>query len=424
MPVVSVPGHGDVEFPDSMKDEEIVAAIKKLQPPAQPSTGQAIVRGGLQGASMGFGDELAGAYSASQKYIKEHPEFQGVPDADLYATAMASPEDYRATRDQSRKENAAAEAAHRTAYMASQIGGAMLPGAIATVATGGSGAVAPGTHILRGALAAAQGGLQGAGYSEADNASGLASDSALGAGLGLAGHAVGEALNAGGRSITSAARGRAGSAISRAAQQAAKEETGNVGSIAGKFGGEVQKGSRYTENVGRLAPSGTAAQQAEVAAQAPVIQNLEQQVLGSTLKQLPDQAAAITAREAELRAAQSALPQAIAARTAELSKPTFLKDAASYAKGYAEPMIAAYATDRIGRALDVDDSTRRAMDGAAGLVFSRTRAGKALANRFGKPGNQAAIFGAAGKVTPWVAQLLKRAAAAASAPATEYELSP
>src|SRR6266850_2539625 len=34
--IVDVPGQGEVEFPDSMRDEEIVAAIKKIAAPEQP----------------------------------------------------------------------------------------------------------------------------------------------------------------------------------------------------------------------------------------------------------------------------------------------------------------------------------------------------------------------------------------------------
>src|SRR5690349_7092185 len=35
MPVVEVPGMGDVEFPDNMSDEQIASAIKKNLPPKQ-----------------------------------------------------------------------------------------------------------------------------------------------------------------------------------------------------------------------------------------------------------------------------------------------------------------------------------------------------------------------------------------------------
>jgi hypothetical protein len=33
MPTITVPGHGDVEFPDSMSDADITAALKQIAPP-------------------------------------------------------------------------------------------------------------------------------------------------------------------------------------------------------------------------------------------------------------------------------------------------------------------------------------------------------------------------------------------------------
>src|SRR3954464_11332876 len=55
MPVVEVPGMGDVEFPDDMSNEQIAAAIKQNQPKqskqpekSEPSVGSQLLRtGGL-----------------------------------------------------------------------------------------------------------------------------------------------------------------------------------------------------------------------------------------------------------------------------------------------------------------------------------------------------------------------------------------
>src|SRR3982750_3243962 len=52
---------------------------------------EAFGRGAMQGASLGYGDEMAGGYTAAQKQIERMPELKGVPDAELYASAMASP---------------------------------------------------------------------------------------------------------------------------------------------------------------------------------------------------------------------------------------------------------------------------------------------------------------------------------------------
>src|SRR5512145_2422048 len=77
MQIVEVPGVGEVEFPDTMSDADVIAAVRKLSsspqgpqtvpshatvPPGPPpgliETG---IRGGIQGASLGFGDEAAAA---------------------------------------------------------------------------------------------------------------------------------------------------------------------------------------------------------------------------------------------------------------------------------------------------------------------------------------------------------------------------
>jgi hypothetical protein len=66
MPTITVPGHGDVEFPDSMSDADITAALKKLSPPSTPEHGRLAnavhetasylpMAGGIAGGALGAG---------------------------------------------------------------------------------------------------------------------------------------------------------------------------------------------------------------------------------------------------------------------------------------------------------------------------------------------------------------------------------
>jgi hypothetical protein len=109
-----------------------------------------------------------------------------------------------------------------------------------------------------------------------------------------------------------------------------------------------------------------------------------------------------------------ALPQTIASRTAELSQPQFLKDAASLAKSYAEPLIA-----------------EAALGPGAGIVMGRTRAGKAIMTRVMRPGNQIALWNAiqgaasAPEAGGELGQLLRRAIrASAAGPQIEAAVAP
>jgi hypothetical protein len=66
MPTISVPGQGDVEFPDSMSEADITAALKKLAPPPAPQHGRLAeaahktaaflpMAGGVAGGALGAG---------------------------------------------------------------------------------------------------------------------------------------------------------------------------------------------------------------------------------------------------------------------------------------------------------------------------------------------------------------------------------
>lgn len=390
--------------PDKYLHEKQIAGRAESMTPVDSA-----LRGAAQSATMGFGDEIEGAVQAAgRKLLPDSLGGGGAQDAARPFAAL-----YRESRNVARDENEAASRANPKTYFGGELAGGLAPSAIAP---GGSSIAAKLLGV------AGQGAVQGAGYSNADSAGGLARDSGIGAGVGLAGYGLGQASEAVGDKLSGALARLRTAAQGRAAQQAADEGAAQVASLAGRLGGEVQKGSRQVENLMRLEPSMTPAQQAELAAQraSGTVPALQQRVAQSTLEALPDQAQAIASREAELRAAQASLPQAIAARAAELQKPQMGKDALSFAKSYAEPVIAAYAADKAGEAMGLDPRARAGLDTAAGIVFGRTRAGRAMLNRLQRPGNQIGFANAAEPAVDGAGALLKallRASPAAATPA-------
>ena len=127
-----------------------------------PSVLEAFLRGGAQGATAGFSDELVGGVES-----------------------LFTNKTYQQARDESRAANAAAKAANPYAFGAGEVGG--------TLAT----ALVPGGAVARGAgfaakvgVAAAQGAVSGLGYSEGQDAATIAKDTLAGGAMGAAGGAV------------------------------------------------------------------------------------------------------------------------------------------------------------------------------------------------------------------------------------------
>jgi hypothetical protein len=146
--------------------------VKGVEPGTQdPNVVQRIVRGGLQGATLGFSDEAAAAIAA------------------------ATGQDYETVRDEIRAKNEAAQAASGGEYGASMLAGSLLP-VIATAGAAGPAAapaVAPtvlGTAARGAGFGAGFGGLQGLGHSKEDVVSDTAKGAALGSLLGGAGGTV------------------------------------------------------------------------------------------------------------------------------------------------------------------------------------------------------------------------------------------
>lgn len=402
--IVDVPGVGEVEFPDGMGDAEIIAALRKIAPP-KPTVGkpESAVRGALQGASMGFGDEAAAAVeSVLPDFMRNEVSRQAVGDAQTVGDR------YRAAREFYRHRNAEAQASNPGTYLASQVAGAVAPTLVGA---------APATGARALGLAAGQGAVQGVGYSDADSVSGLVGDAALGAALGTAGYGTGTLLGKGASALGRAASNRLGLASARAGAQAAGEVAEQTASAAGKLGAETQKGSRYVENLMRLEQSMTPQQKAlyQQLQASGVVPSLQQSVAQGTLEALPSQAGTIAARQAELAALQRSAPQAVAGRTAELLKPTVKADTLSYLKSYAEPVAWAVGAQQAADAAGLDPGQQGALATAAGILGGRTRAGKALWNRINRPGNQTSIASGQDALARLLAAMQRPVASAAPA---------
>jgi len=162
------------------------------------------LRAGLQGATLGFADEAAGAIGAVVKspldsLMQYIPGTSQATDKDLREQGFTGAVDqksildqYKESRDLVRADNKASEEANPNTYLAGEIAGGVLP---ALASGGGTALAAAGkTGLKQLAKQGAKEGLkfgaaQAAGISESDltegDIEGLAKDTAIGAGLGV-----------------------------------------------------------------------------------------------------------------------------------------------------------------------------------------------------------------------------------------------
>lgn len=269
---------------------------------------ESTLRGGAQGLSLGFADELAGV--------------AGAVGGALAGDERDFADRYRQERDESRAAYHAAEEANPGLYRAGEVGG------------GVAGMFVPGLGAGRGlagaiGAGAALGGAAGLGGSESDltrgDIGGALADTAGGAALGAAGGAVGHGLGqlAGsiGRRIAGRAGGRAGAAEAEINRLAAEKGGEEVQALAGRLGGEVQKGSRMAENLRRVGGRLEPAAAERLGAAEPELVALERRVAAGNLRDLPGQVGTIDAAEAALRQAQETLPARVAQLTADIGNP-------------------------------------------------------------------------------------------------------
>jgi hypothetical protein len=190
----------------------------------EPSTAEAALRGVVQGATADWSDEAAGAIDYVKGAIK-------------YGTGRKS--DYEKGRDESRKKNKAAEAAHPGAYTAGKVAGNIGLGA----------AMLPLSPVAAGAVL---GGASAAGGSEDPSAIGTAIEGAKGAAAGALAGKIGQmafgAAAAGMRKL-GPAMGKASDLLTE--QAITGGEQGPIANVMHRMA-TSDRGGSLTERAGRL----------------------------------------------------------------------------------------------------------------------------------------------------------------------------
>ena len=210
----------DIPLESSVDDWEDVADVPVETSPSVDQSESAL-RGAIQGASLGFADELVGGAEALKESVLGDDKLFDILD------------NYEKYRDESRANFEAAQKANPNTYLAGELTGslatALVPGVgMAKVASSVPKLGKLGASILGGAGAGAiQGAATGAGYSEAEDFSGVlqdTKDSAItGAALGslapLAGKGLSSAIKAG-KNLASKSTTKALSALGDISEEA------------------------------------------------------------------------------------------------------------------------------------------------------------------------------------------------------------
>lgn len=138
---------------------------------------ESAIRGGIQGATLGFSDEIQGALEGAYDYAKENIVGDGISLEDAYIQA----------RNEARDANKMAQAANPGTYLAGDVVGS------------GATMFIPGLNIAKGASLAARAGkaalggaASGLGLSDEMTAGGLAKDTAIGGALGAGFQGLGD----------------------------------------------------------------------------------------------------------------------------------------------------------------------------------------------------------------------------------------
>jgi hypothetical protein len=173
------------------KQKQLLADMESKQAEAErykDVSGNPWMRTALQGATLGWGDEIEAAVRS------------------LIPESMGGGE-YTKIRDELRAKLAAYKEANPASALTLEVAGALVP-SLLTLPFGGAGAAATGARLApsmarvagRGAV---EGAVTGAGVSEADTLGGVAADTATGM---VTGAALNPALTAGGRAVSGGAK--------------------------------------------------------------------------------------------------------------------------------------------------------------------------------------------------------------------------
>lgn len=276
---------------------------------------ESLGRGAAQGATFGFGDEIAGAYDAAASAPGQwFYEFKN-PDAPKSASFA---ERYAKKRDSVRAANEAARLANPKTYFAGEIAGSLAP----SLLTAGAGA---GTAAGRLAIAAGQGATQGLGYSDATSATGLLGDTALGAGVGLAGFGIGKAAGAGLSGLASKGAAKAAQADAAALAKATEAKLAEQASLVGKYGGLRQTENKAIRNLLDLEKTGELTPKNKIILallkkEGRVAEALNE-AAANDLEFLGSRTPEVSAAKAAMLEGKSALPEAIQKEAARLASP-------------------------------------------------------------------------------------------------------
>jgi hypothetical protein len=196
---------------------------------------------------------------------------------------------------------------------------------------------------------AALGAAAGLGGSEADSVGGALVDTAaggvLGGALGAAGKGIGKGLDALGGKVS----GALGAARDKATAKVSSELAEQGQSIAGKVGGETQKGSRLVENLKRLRDMVDPTQQQAIDSflGTPEARELASSVAESSLRSAPETVGKIGAAKAAQEAFQAQAPELLESGVeSALSGSEAKRQLMDRAKRYAIPAAAGWLTDK------------------------------------------------------------------------------
>ncbi len=281
---------------------------------------RAFGRGMLQGATMGFGDELAGALGAHGTVPV--PKLQAAQHPELFPNGTAD-EIYTRERDAQRRANATSETERPWYYRGGQVAGALLAAPLIPGLAAAKGAGIVGRLGINAANGLLQGGVFGAGSSDADLAKGQLLDFAKDTGIGLlfgGGLGLGAGILGEGAQSLANRLGKRAAAFTQKAADAAETQEGKVTSAAtGTAGSVTQKANRAVENRGRLLDNGNLRpdQIQTMNAQQAKIAELEQKLADSVNRDIPQLAAQKEAADALAEEAVLSHPQRVQLATAE-----------------------------------------------------------------------------------------------------------
>jgi len=403
----------------------------ELPPPAEPDPLDmlkperplgAAMGGALQGATLGFSDEMLGAVGVAEEVGKRGLQALGLEDEDVTQAQPAhnpngpditkswgptqrggdkpviTQDDtpppkpdladvYRSVRDDVRSRNKSSEKAQPLAYGASELVGNMavpIPGSAAV--KGASLA----SRMGAGAKAAAKfGGVLGAGKSESDSLDGVAGDAAMTAAVAAPFGAVGGAMEKGAEALANRFGARA-AAVRKVRDEAIKDTVeAERASLLGKARSATQEASRDVEVLARPGDPRSLPVQAQVNrfVDSREASELADKIATSKLASAPDRIKRMDSTMATHDAFAADATNEVARRIATQEKKGIASEAMPRLRTYANRIIPPAIGSIIGGAVTDDKATGATVGAVAGGVLAATMGspGTAFANMMKSP---------------------------------------